>query len=84
MKISIGIDCTPEEARAFFGLPNIEYLQKTVLEAAAKRMNEAASNMDAERLFKMWFPTGFKGLQDWQKTFFSQLTEAAKKKNDQP
>ena len=28
MKISIDIDCSPQEARAFFGLPNVEPIQE--------------------------------------------------------
>ncbi len=27
MKITVDIDCTPEEARAFFGLPNVQPMQ---------------------------------------------------------
>ena len=31
MKIKIDIDCTPQEARAFFGLPHVEPMQEAVL-----------------------------------------------------
>jgi kynurenine formamidase len=30
MKIKIDIDCTPQEARAFFGLPDVEPIQEAV------------------------------------------------------
>ena len=28
MKVNVEIDCTPEEARAFFGLPDVAPLQE--------------------------------------------------------
>ena len=31
MKVKIDIDCTPEEARTFFGLPDLGPLQKEML-----------------------------------------------------
>ena len=31
MKIKIEVDCTPEEARNFFGLPNVKPMQEAVM-----------------------------------------------------
>jgi hypothetical protein len=38
MKVSIDIDCTPDEARAFFGLPNVEILNKAIIDEVQARM----------------------------------------------
>ena len=32
MKVNIEIDCTPVEARQFFGLPNVEPIQAAVMQ----------------------------------------------------
>ncbi|MEL0013134.1 MAG: DUF6489 family protein, partial [Alphaproteobacteria bacterium] len=32
MKVTINVDCTPEEARAFMGLPNVADAQKAVVD----------------------------------------------------
>jgi len=32
MKVTIDIDCTPAEARAFFGLPDVQPLQTAVMD----------------------------------------------------
>ena len=31
MKVTVNIDCTPEEARAFFGLPDMQPMQKAIM-----------------------------------------------------
>lgn len=80
MKISIEIDCTPAEARAFFGLPDVEPAQRAILAALQERMAETIKTMGPETLFKTWFPAGFQGLEAWQKSFWSHLAEAAKEK----
>jgi hypothetical protein len=40
MKVTINIDCTPEEARAFLGAPNFEKIQKSFFEAMQKNASE--------------------------------------------
>ena len=38
MKITINVDCTPLEARQFMGLPDVEPMQKAVMEDIEKRI----------------------------------------------
>ena len=38
MKFSIDIDCTPEEARQFLGLPDVEAFQKSMMELVQERL----------------------------------------------
>src|SRR3984893_14673205 len=38
MKIKFDIDCTPEELRSFFGLPEIRPMQEALLKAVEERM----------------------------------------------
>ena len=51
MKITIDIDCTPEEARRFLGLPDFA----AVNEALQQRMAENLKSMDPESLAKNWW-----------------------------
>ena len=39
MKIKLDIDCTPEEARTFCGLPDVSQLNDLMIEEMKKRMN---------------------------------------------
>lgn len=38
MKITMNIDCTPEEARAFFGLPDVKPMQEKLLREMEERL----------------------------------------------
>jgi hypothetical protein len=44
MKVNINIECTPEEARTFMGLPDVTGLNAQLVEEMSKRMS---ANMDA-------------------------------------
>jgi uncharacterized protein DUF6489 len=81
MKITIDIDCTPQEARAFFGLPNLEPLQEAVLGKFQERLTGYLEGTDPEALLKLWLPGGLQGLGQMQealwKQFMGGLTGAA-------
>jgi hypothetical protein len=49
MKIRIDIDCTPEEARAFLGLPELRPMQEELLKDLQERMARALQAMDPGR-----------------------------------
>lgn len=78
MKVTIDIDCTPEEARRFFGLPDVTALQADILEAMRSRMLANIQSMDAERLLRTWMPSGSEGWEQMMKNFWSQMGSAAK------
>ena len=82
MKFSIDIDCTPEEARAFFGLPNVEALNKKIMEEVQARMLEHVRAMDPDALAQTWLPAGVKAWEQMQEAFMSGLggAKADKKK----
>ena len=77
MKITIDVDCTPEEARAFLGLPDVAAMQAAVMEELRERMSAGLEAMDPETLMKTWMPLGLQGLEQAQKTFWSQMSQAA-------
>ncbi len=83
MKVTIDIDCTPEEARRFLGLPDLDKAHEAAIEAMTARMRDAASEFDAEALLKSWLPGGVKGLEELQKSFWAGFTGAGEaNKND--
>jgi len=54
VKITTVIDCTPEEARTFFGLPDLRPMQEAVLTHIEGRMIEAADAFSPESLLRTW------------------------------
>jgi len=76
MKISIDIDCTPAEARAFFGLPDVAPLQATLMAEIEERMRMALQGTDPEVLFRTWLPASLQGWEQMQ-AFWRGLAGAA-------
>ncbi len=76
MKITIDIDCTPAEARAFLGLPDIAPLQEKLMAELENQMREAMRAMDPDTMLKTWLPASVQGFEQIQKMFWSQLGQA--------
>lgn len=62
MKVTINVDCTPEEARTFMGLPDVAGAQKAVVDEWQRQALEAMSSMDPQTLFKAWMPGAMGGM----------------------
>ncbi|MCB1541420.1 MAG: hypothetical protein KDJ25_11420 [Rhodoblastus sp.] len=56
MKVTIDIDCTPLEARQFFGLPDVQPMQAAVMDAMEKRLMKEMETYTPEKLFEAWMP----------------------------
>ncbi|KKJ77113.1 ribosomal protein S1 [Kiloniella litopenaei] len=80
MKITFDVDCTPEEARQFLGLPDVSELQKEAMEEVRKRMMETIQSSDPETLMKTWMPASMQGFDQMQKMFWSQFSKDSSSK----
>jgi Family of unknown function (DUF6489) len=80
MKFKIDVDCTPEEARTFFGLPDVKPLQEALMPEVEERLRSTLKAMDPEAMLKTWLPTTLKGFEQLQEMFLSQLSGLGKKK----
>ncbi len=74
MKVKLEVDCTPAEARAFLGLPDVESLNDQLVTEMKRRMDDNITAMQPDELMKTW--TSF-GLQAQDQ--FRKLMEAAVK-----
>ena len=73
MKINVDIDCTPQEARTFLGLPDVEKMQEAVMAQLQAKMMENINGLDPESMMKTWLPAGVQGMEQMQKMFLSQF-----------
>jgi hypothetical protein len=66
MKVTIDIDCTPEEARRFIGLPDLT----PVHEAYIEKLRSAVADGGTPELFadmvKSWGPMSEAGMSMWR------------------
>ena len=74
MKVTIEIDCTPDEARAFLGMPDIRPMQDEIMAGLKARMAEAAARFDPETMLKEWMGTSGDSMNQMMK-MWRQMTE---------
>lgn len=76
MKITVDIDCTPDEARHFLGLPDVKPMQDAMMQEIQERMRANLQAMDPETMLKTWLPAGIQSMEQMQKMFWSQMASA--------
>jgi hypothetical protein len=69
MKITVDIDCTPEEARSFLGLPDVKPMQDELMAEMQERMRASLHAMQPEELFRAWMPANIAGFQAMMDAF---------------
>lgn len=73
MKVKFDIECTPEEARKFLGLPDVAPMQEKLMQELQERLEENIRAVSAEELIRTWMPATMQGLGDMQKMFWQQM-----------
>lgn len=63
MKIHFDIECTPEEARKFLGLPDVTKMQEDLIKELQSKLTHNIQSMDPENLIKNWLPFTMQGLE---------------------
>jgi Family of unknown function (DUF6489) len=77
MKITIDVECSPEEARRFLGLPDVAAINETLAKEIGARLSAAAGAMDPEAMLKAWLPDAAGSLGEMQKAFWAQFAGGA-------
>ncbi|MFN3669679.1 MAG: DUF6489 family protein [Brevundimonas sp.] len=74
MKVNVEVECTPAEARAFLGLPDVAPLNDHLVAEMKRRMDENVAAMQPDELMKTWASFGMQAQDQFRK-----LMEAAVK-----
>ena len=80
MKITVDVDCTPDELRTFFGLPDVRPMQDALMKQIQDQMAANLHAMEPEAMFKVWMPAGIQGMEQMQKMLWSQFTSGSRPK----
>jgi hypothetical protein len=67
MKIKVEVDCTPKEARAFLGLPDVEALNAHMVKEMKARMDANMAMAAPEELMKNWMTFGGQASEQFMK-----------------
>ena len=79
MKFTINVECTPEEARAFFGLPDVSAVNDMIMDGVAKRTEENLETFtDPQKFFETAMSGGLGNMEAMQKAFAAMVAGATK------
>lgn len=66
MKMTVEVDCTPDEARRFMGLPDVEQANALYVDAMTTAMQGVTGGEQLERYARQMAPMGQLGLKLFQ------------------
>lgn len=73
MKVTIDVECTPEEARAFMGLPDVRPMQEALMGDLEERLRANIKAMTPEAMVNAWLPATLQGADQLNKMFWAQM-----------
>jgi hypothetical protein len=66
MKISVDVDCTPEEARRLLGLPDLTPVHQAYVDRMTKAVSEGVTAESVAEFMKSWAPMSEAGMTMWR------------------
>ena len=81
MKVNVEVDCTPEEARRFLGLPDVSKANEAYVDAALKAMQGVGSLDQLQQISKQIAPMGEIGMKLFQQFIDGSGLRGGKKKD---
>ncbi len=75
MKLTIDIDCTPQEARTFLGLPDVEALNALIVEEMTTRAKDRMDTLaDPDQFVAQMMNMGGKGMETMQAMMMAAMS----------
>ena len=66
MKVTVDVDCTPEEARRFLGLPDLSAVHEAYVEKMKGAVTDGPTPEMLADMMKAWGPMSETGLAMWR------------------
>jgi hypothetical protein len=79
MKMTIEVDCSPEEARRFLGLPDVTTLNNHLVDEMKKRIDANMAMISPEELVKNWMSFGAGAQEQFRKLMEAGMSAATPK-----
>ncbi len=76
MKVRVEVDCSPQEARAFLGLPDVAKLNEHMVQEMKKRMEANMAMVAPEELIRSWMTFGGQATEQFRKLMTAAATGA--------
>ncbi|MBI1252070.1 MAG: hypothetical protein GC189_11410 [Alphaproteobacteria bacterium] len=78
MKFNVTVECTPEEARRFVGLPDVTPLNDALVKEMTNRMEQNLALMSPETMMRSWMSVGTQAQDAFVKLMSSGAAGALK------
>lgn len=72
MKFTVNVECSPEEARRFIGLPDVTPINEALVSEMQKRMESNMALMSPDTMMQSWMSVGTQA----QDAFLKLMTSA--------
>ena len=69
MKVTVDVDCTPEEARRFIGLPDLSSVHAIYVDKMKRLVEDGVTADNVESMMRAWAPMGEAGMTMWRQLF---------------
>ena len=79
MKVTLHVECTPQEARAFLGLPDVTALNDHMVAEMKKRMDANIAMAAPDELMKTWMTFGGQATDQFMKLMTAAAGAGLKK-----
>lgn len=66
MKFTVDVDCTPEEARRFLGLPDLTPVHQAYIDKMQSFVSEGVTPDMVGEMMKSWGPMSDAGMNMWR------------------
>jgi hypothetical protein len=66
MKVTVDVDCTPEEARRFLGLPDLTPVHQAYVERMQKAVTDGVTPESFTEMARAWGPMNEAGMAMWK------------------
>ncbi|MGI9426668.1 MAG: DUF6489 family protein [Hyphomicrobiaceae bacterium] len=78
MKITVEVDCTPQEARTFLGLPDVSAINETITQDLQRRTEANLETLaDPEKFYRQVLDSTLANSEAMQKMFAALMSKAA-------
>ena len=77
MKVTVEVECTPEEARSFFGLPDFSSLNERLMEDMASRTQANMTLFQPDEMMKNWMALGGQAQEQFRRMMMAGVPGAS-------
>ena len=77
MKFTVNVECSPEEARRFMGLPDVTPINEALVSEMTNRMQKNLALMSGESMMSSWMSVGTQAQDAFVKLMTSGVTAAS-------